>query len=80
MPHSYDEVQEVVFTSLVSFGPEPEEVNREATLESLDIDSLDLTELGQLVEEKYAVRLMPEDFENVSTVGQAVDVIVAKVQ
>jgi acyl carrier protein len=80
MPHSYDEVQEFVFTSLVSFGPESEEVNREATLESLDIDSLDLTELGQLVEEKYAVRLKPEDFENVSTVGQAVDVIVAKVQ
>jgi acyl carrier protein len=80
MPHSQQDVQEFVFESLVSFGPEPEDVNREATLESLDIDSLDITELGQLVEEKYGVRLKPDDFENVSTVGQAVDVIVAKVQ
>lgn len=80
MPHSQQDVQEFVFESLVSFGPEPEAVDREATLESLDIDSLDITELGQLVEEKYGVRLKPDDFENVSTVGQAVDVIVAKVQ
>jgi acyl carrier protein len=80
MPHSQQEVPEFVFESIVSFGPEPEEVSREATLESLDIDSLDLTELGQLVEEKYGIRLKPEDFTNVETVGQAVDVIVAKVQ
>jgi acyl carrier protein len=80
MPYSQQEVQEFVFESLVSFGPDPEEVHREATLESLDIDSLDLTELGQLVEEKYAVRLKPEDFAEIETVGQAVDVIVMKVQ
>lgn len=80
MSHTKQEVQDFVFEALVSFGPEPDEVNREATLESLDIDSLDLTELGQLVEEQYSVRLKPEDFENVTTVGQAVDIIAAKVQ
>jgi acyl carrier protein len=78
--NSQQDVQEFVFESLVAFGPEPEDVNRDATLESLDIDSLDITELGQLVEEKYGVRLKPEDFVEVTTVGQAVDVIVAKVQ
>lgn len=80
MSPSQQDVQEFVFKSLVSFGPEPEEVSSEATLESLDIDSLDITELGQLVEEKYGVRLKPQDFEDVSTVGEAVNVIVAKVQ
>lgn len=80
MTPSQQDVQEFVFESLVSFGPEAEEVTREATLESLDIDSLDITELGQLVEEKYGVRLKPQDFENVSTVGQAVDTIAAKLQ
>ena len=79
MSYTYQEVQEFVFEALVSFGPEPEEVNREATLDGLDIDSLDLTELGQLVEEKYGIRLKPEDFENVTTVGQAVDIIATKV-
>jgi acyl carrier protein len=80
MSPSQQDVQEFVFESLVSFGPEPEEVSSEATLESLDIDSLDITELGQLVEEKYGVRLKPQDFEDVSTVGEAVNIIVAKVQ
>jgi acyl carrier protein len=77
--HTAAEVQEFVFQALVSFGPEPDEVTRDATLEALDIDSLDLTELGQLVEEKYGIRLKPEDFEDVKTVGEAVDIIATKV-
>jgi acyl carrier protein len=77
--HTPAEVQEFVFEALVSFGPEPDEVTRDATLEALDIDSLDLTELGQLVEEKYGIRLKPEDFEDVKTVGEAVDIIATKV-
>jgi acyl carrier protein len=79
VPHTAAEVQEFVFEALVSFGPEPDEVTRDATLEALDIDSLDLTELGQLVEEKYGIRLKPEDFEDVKTVGEAVDIIATKV-
>lgn len=79
MSHTAAEVQEFVFQALVSFGPEPDEVTRDATLEALDIDSLDLTELGQLVEEKYGIRLKPEDFEDVKTVGEAVDIIATKV-
>jgi len=79
VPHTAAEVQEFVFQALVSFGPEPDEVTRDATLEALDIDSLDLTELGQLVEEKYGIRLKPEDFEDVKTVGEAVDIIATKV-
>jgi acyl carrier protein len=80
MSPSQTEVQEFVFESIAFFGPEPEEVTREATLESLDVDSLDMVELGQLVEEKYGVRLQPQDFEGVATVGEAVDIIAAKVQ
>jgi acyl carrier protein len=79
MSPSQQEVQEFVFESIVFFGPEPEEVTLDATLESLDVDSLDMVELGQLVEDKYGVRLQPQDFEEVATVGQAVDVIAAKV-
>jgi len=78
--NNHEGVQKFVFDSIAIFGPEPEEISREATLESLDVDSLDLVELGQLVEEKYGVRLQPQDFEDVSTVGDAVDVIATKVQ
>lgn len=80
MSHDEERVQGFVFGALASFGPELNDINREATLESLNIDSLDLTELGQLVEEEYGVRLKADDLKDIGTVGQAVDLIVNKVQ
>lgn len=50
----------------------------DATLEDLDIDSLDLVELAQLIEERYGVQLEREDMKGVATIGQALDVIVAR--
>jgi acyl carrier protein len=80
MPVSQQDVEKFVFDAMVSFGPEPDEVNRDATLESLDVDSLDLVELAQLVEDEYGVLLQPDDFEGINTVGKAIDAIAAKVQ
>lgn len=80
MSHTEERIQEFVFNALTSFGPELADINLQASLESLDIDSLDLIELGQLVEEEYGVRLKGEDFKDVETVGQAIDVIVGKVR
>lgn len=69
------QLEDFVFDALVEFGAEREEVNREATLEGLDIDSLDIVELGQMIEEEYGVRLNPEEFRGVRTVGDALDII-----
>ena len=80
MSVSQQDVEKFVFDAMVSFGPEPDEVNRDATLESLDVDSLDLVELAQLVEDEYGVLLQPGDFEGITTVGKAIDAIAAKVQ
>jgi acyl carrier protein len=73
------DVQQFVFEAIESFGPEVEAINREATLESLDVDSLDLVELGQMVEERYSVRLGADDLSEVRTVGQAIDMIAEKI-
>ncbi len=72
------EVEQFVYRSLASFGPELSKVTRSATLEDLDIDSLDLVELGQMVEEEYGVRFKAEDFKDVEDVGGAVDVIASR--
>jgi acyl carrier protein len=72
-------VEETVTESLVSFGADADAVNRDATLEDIDIDSLDLVELTQVVEEKYDIDLEGSDFKNIKTVGDVVDLIVAKV-
>ena len=42
-----------------------------ATFEELDIDSLDLVELAQVVEEEYGVVLKGEDMKDLKTVGDA---------
>jgi acyl carrier protein len=72
-------VEETVTESRVSFGADADAVNRDATLEDIDIDSLDLVELTQVVEEQYDIDLEGSDFKNIKTVGDVVDLIVAKV-
>jgi acyl carrier protein len=73
-----EQVQARVVEAIASFGPEPDQITREATFEELDIDSLDLVELAQIVEEEYGVELKSEDMKELKTVGDAVDLIVAR--
>ena len=54
-------------------------VTRDATLEDIDIDSLDLVELTQVIEESYGIDLEGSDFKNIATVGDVIDLVVAKV-
>ena len=75
-----EEVRTTITEELAQLaGLDPAEVTPEATLVSLDVDSLDLVELGQIIEERYGVELQREDFKDVETVGQALDVITARV-
>ena len=73
-----DQIQSRVFEALEEFGAEPDAISPDATFESLDIDSLDLVELAQIVEDEYGVQLKGEDMEGVKTVRQAVDLVMSK--
>ena len=73
-----EQVESRVVEALASFGPAAELVTREASFEELDIDSLDLVELAQVVEDEYGVVLKGEDMKDLKTVGDAVDLIVAR--
>jgi acyl carrier protein len=58
---------------------EPDQVVEEARFkEDLDADSLDLVELVMGLEERFDISVPEEDLENVGTVGQAVDLVLAK--
>ena len=70
-----EEIEGRVFEALEEFGAEPDAINPDATFESLDVDSLDLVELAQIVEDEYGVALKGEDMEGLKTVGQAVDLV-----
>jgi len=59
---------------------EPDQVTEAARFkEDLDADSLDLVELVMGLEERFDISVPEEDLENVATIGQAVDLVVAKV-
>jgi acyl carrier protein len=72
------EIEQRVFKALEEFGAEPDQIGLDAEFEALDVDSLDLVELAQIVEEEYGVQLKGEDMEGVKTVRQAVDLVTSK--
>ncbi len=74
------DIETMVIESLASFGADPEALTRDATLDSVDVDSLDLVELTQVVEETYAIDLEGADFKKIKTVGDVVDLVIARVQ
>ena len=47
--------------------------------EDLDADSLDLVELVMGLEERFDISVPEEDLEGVTTIGNAVDLVLAKV-
>ena len=71
-------VETTIFDAIAKLGPEAEDVTRDATFESLDIDSLDLVEVAQVVEEEFGVVLKGEDMEKLNTVGDAIDLVVSR--
>ncbi len=75
---STEGVEKTIYDGLVELGTERDDLSREATLESLDIDSLDLVELAQIVEDEYGVELKGDDVKDVKTVGEVIDLVVSK--
>jgi acyl carrier protein len=73
-----EQIEERVFQALEEFGAEPDQISRDAEFEKLDVDSLDLVELAQIVEDDYGVQLKGEEMEGLKTVGQAVDLVAEK--
>lgn len=71
-----DRVKKILIEHL---GVDQEKVTREASLQDdLDADSLDLVELVMAFEEEFGVEIPDDDAEKITTVGEAVDLIDAK--
>ena len=73
-----ENVQKTVYEALPQFGVDESAITREATFEDLDVDSLDLAELSQIIEDEYGVALKGDDVGKIKTVGDAIDLVVQK--
>jgi len=71
-------IETTVMESLKTFGAKAEDVTRDATWEAIDIDSLDLAELAQVVEDEHGVTMRDDDMKDIKTVGEAIDFITEK--
>jgi acyl carrier protein len=70
-------IEQRLVQAMADLGPELSDVKRDATLEELDIDSLDLVELAQIAEDEFGAVLAPDDVKEVVTVGDAIDLVIA---
>ncbi len=75
---SRDDISARVVQALDEFGADPDAITPDATFESLDVDSLDLVELGQIVQDEYGVELKGEDMPKLKTVSDVVEMIASR--
>jgi acyl carrier protein len=73
-----NDIENTVVESLKTFGAKAEDITRDATWEDIDVDSLDLAELAQVVEDEHGVKMEGDDMKNIKTVGDAIDFITEK--
>jgi acyl carrier protein len=73
-----EQVESTVKNALVEFGADEDKLTRDATWEQLDVDSLDLVELAQVVEDEYGVKVDSNDVKLLKNLGDVVDFVVAR--
>lgn len=72
------DIETTVREALENFGAKADAITRDATWEQIDVDSLDLAELAQIVEDRHGVKMEDEDMKEIRTVGDAIDYIAAR--
>ena len=73
-----EQIQERVTEALVELGADREEIKQEAEFEALELDSLDLVELAQIVKDEWGVEITANDMEGLKTVDQAIDLVASR--
>lgn len=73
---THQEIRDTIVGLLVEeFDIDPEMITDTVTMEELDLDSLDMVEIGQVAEQKFGVRVKPTDAEGVTDFSGVIDMI-----
>ncbi|MGH2758602.1 MAG: acyl carrier protein [Actinomycetota bacterium] len=64
---------------LEGFEVKGDQVAEDSSFDVLGLDSLDVVELSVRVEDVYGIDIEEDDLENVTTIGNAIDVVLRKI-
>lgn len=70
-----DTAQKIKTIVAEQLGIKPDDMNEQATMESLGADSLDRVEIVMNIEEKFGISINDEEAEKLQTIGQAIDYV-----
>jgi acyl carrier protein len=75
---SREQALQVLEDALTGVGAPGVAIAPGATFAELDVDSLDLAEVTQIIEEELGVRIAGKDVATITTVGEAADLVVSR--
>ena len=76
---SREHVLETFREQLEGFEVKSDQVAEDSSFDVLGLDSLDVVELSVRVEDVYGIDIEEDDLENVTTIGNAIDVVLRKI-
>jgi acyl carrier protein len=71
-------IEQTIREALPKFGIDASQITREATFDDLDVDSLDVAELSQIIEEEYDVRLSTDELAELKTIDDTIRLILSR--
>jgi acyl carrier protein len=63
-----EQIEERVIEALVEFGEERDGLKGSSKFADLDVDSLDLVELAQIIEDEYGIEVQDSDLDKIETI------------
>jgi acyl carrier protein len=73
-----EQVEGLVSETLVTLGAPAEAISRDASFAALEVDSLDLVEMAQVIEDEFGVQLKGNDVKDIATIGDLVELVVSR--
>jgi acyl carrier protein len=73
-----ERIESVIVDAVEAFAPDDVTVTRDSAFAALDIDSLDLVELVQVLDDEFGVKIESADMKELATVGDVVDLVAAR--
>jgi acyl carrier protein len=71
-------IEGVIVDALADIGVEAERITLDTPLADLDVDSLDLAELSQIISDRFGVEIGADDVPQLTTVGDILALVGAR--